>query len=108
VRKVSQYILKDAKSKRKFRDWLRAGLVKYGKESRWMENDEDALCAILFSCLSGRLSTDAGDININSYKVRGRGPRAKEKKIGADNLVVLRIGTNQSTKGFLSSSGKES
>jgi hypothetical protein len=63
--------------------------------------DEDALCEHFFSCMRGTLTTPNGDLTVKSYKTRGRGRGAAEKKLGADGICIVDIATsNTALKGF--------
>jgi len=93
--------LKDSKSKDVLYEWLKKGIINYSKSSRLCWADEDYLCGHFFSSISGTCSFDFGDFKLNSYKLRGRGPSAPEKKIGADGIgIVILKYEDISLKGF--------
>jgi len=63
--------------------------------------DEDALCTMFFETLSGTVMTPAGRIDLDCYKIRGRGPNAPEKASGADGIGIVSICTPTTTlKGY--------
>jgi len=90
---MKKYLLKDSASKNLIYHWLRSGIQHYVSNSRLHWNDEDSLCGHFFSSISGLCSVPTGTLNIRSYKVRGRGPAAREKKLGADGLGLISIKT---------------
>jgi hypothetical protein len=65
----------------------------YAADSRLNWNDEDSLCSSFFKSISGRVSTPTGSLSIRSYKVRGKGPGALERKLGADGIALVHINT---------------
>jgi hypothetical protein len=90
---MQSYMLKDSKSKSLIYDWFRTSMSSYAADSGLNWNDEDSLCAEFFKSISGLLSTPAGDLIIRSYKTRGRGPGAAERKLGADGIALVQINT---------------
>lgn len=98
---MSRYLLKDSDSKRLFVEWLNSMAADYAVDALLKWADEDALCEHFFSCIRGTLTTPTGDLTIKSYKTRGRGPGAAEKKLGADGICIVDIATpNTSLNGF--------
>jgi len=98
---MSRYLLKDSVSKRLFEEWLNSMTANYAIDAMLKWADEDALCEHFFSCIRGTLKTPAGVLTVKSYKTRGRGPGAAEKKLGADGICIVDIvTTNVSLKGF--------
>lgn len=98
---MQKYILKDSGSKTYIYDWLRNGIRNYAIDSRLNWSDEDSLCSCFFKAITGWVSTPAGNLNIRSYKTRGRGPGAPEKKLGADGIALVQINTpNTKLSGF--------
>lgn len=93
--------LKDTKSKADLANWLKSGIRHYARSSRLCWADEDYLCGHFFSSISGNCAFDFGHFNLNSYKLRGRGPSAPEKKIGADGIGIVVLKCKYiSLKGF--------
>jgi len=75
--------------------------------SHWA--DEDSLCGHFFSSISGSCTLDTGEFKIDNLKIRGRGPSAPEKKIGADGLGIIDIAfPDISLKGFFLYQAKKS
>jgi hypothetical protein len=98
---MSRYLLKDSDSKRLFAEWLNYMTASYAIDAMLKWADEDALCEHFFSCIRGTLKTPTGILTVKSYKTRGRGPGAAEKKLGADGICIVDIVTpNISLKGF--------
>jgi len=98
---MSQYLLKDAQSRNIIKDWLAESAREYASRSSYKWKDEDALCEMFFSTLSGTRETPAGRIDIDSYKIRGRGPNAPEKRSGADGIGLVCLCTpTTSLSGF--------
>lgn len=98
---MQRYMLKDSKSKSVIYDWFRSSMSSYAADSGLNWNDEDSLCACFFKSITGWVSTPTGNLNIRSYKTRGRGPGAPEKKIGADGIALVQINTpNTQLSGF--------
>jgi hypothetical protein len=91
---MSDFLLKDSASKVAFKQWLVDALQTYaaGAEGAW--NDEDTLCEHFLRSISGVLNTPTGQLQINRYKTRGRGPGAPEKKLGADIICLVNIQTS--------------
>ena len=99
---MSRYLLKDSESKSLFVDWLTTMTRSYAADAMLKWADEDTLCEHFFSCIRGTLSTPTGDLTVKSYKTRGRGPGAAEKKLGADGICIVNIETpTTSLNGFL-------
>lgn len=92
-RYMSEYLLKDTASKEILRAWLVSAMERYGGEARLKWNDEDTLCEHFFKCLSGQVTMPTGKLEVTSYKTRGRGPGAGEKKLGADGIGLVFINT---------------
>jgi hypothetical protein len=86
---MSRPFLKDSNSKNALYDWLKRGMLRYSTDSMLYWADEDYLCGHFFSSISGACSFDIGKFNVKSYKLRGRGPSAPEKKIGADGIGIV-------------------
>lgn len=98
---MSSYLLKDSESKRMFIEWLNSAAADYAIDAELKWSDEDALCEHFFSCIRGTLSTPTGDLTLKTYKTRGRGPGAAEKKLGADGIGIVNIETpNTLLRGF--------
>lgn len=98
---MTRPFLKDTKSKADLARWLKNGILHYSRGSRYSWNDEDYLCGHFFSSISGDCAFDFGHFNLNSYKLRGRGPSAPEKKIGADGIGIVVLKYDYiSLKGF--------
>lgn len=98
---MSRYLLKDSHSKCLFVEWLNSMAANYAIDAMLKWADEDALCEHFFSCIRGALKTPAGVLTVKSYKTRGRGPGAAEKKLGADGICIVDITTpNTNLKGF--------
>ena len=93
---MTEYLLKNSSSKNQLAAWLDSAVALYSKRSALKWNDEDSLVECLFSAISTTLITDAGRLDIDSYKIRGRGPKAPEKAIGADGIGIVHI-ENDST-----------
>lgn len=75
--------------------------VNYAVDAQLKWADEDALCEHFFSCIRGTLVTPNGNLTVRSYKTRGRGPGATEKKLGADGICIIDIATPSTVlKGF--------
>lgn len=90
---MADFLLKDTKSKDAFKDWLVAAMGAYGAEADLKWEDEDTLTEHFFKSVSGELITTTGKLKISSYKTRGRGPAAAEKKLGADGICIVNIQT---------------
>jgi hypothetical protein len=90
---MSVYLLKDSTSKQRFAEWIKTMTANYSAAAKLKWADEDALCEHFFSCIRGTLSTAAGDLTVASYKVRGRGRGAAEKRLGADGICIVDIFT---------------
>lgn len=90
---VADFLLKDSKSKADFKSWLESALVAYGASADLKWSDEDTLCEHFFSSISGHLKTPTGELRVSSYKTRGRGPGAPEKKLGADGICLVNVAT---------------
>lgn len=106
---MSDYLLKDTESKRLLEEWLRSSMSAYASNSRLKWNDEDSLCEHFFASIGGTLTTPNGVLNLSSYKVRGRGPGAAEKKLGADGIGLVHIRTsNTNLTGFFLFQAKKS
>ncbi len=98
---MSNYILKDTNSKDIVRNWLIGSMKKYAQRSNWAFFDEDSLCEAFLSAVSGNITTPTASFSISGYKVRGRGPNAPEKKLGADGIGIFRLDTAEvSLSGF--------
>jgi hypothetical protein len=98
---MSDFLLKDAVSKAAFKQWLTNGVETYaaGAEKAW--SDEDTLCEHFLGSISGVLHTPTGQLQIDRYKIRGRGPGAPEKKLGTDIICLVNIQTeNALLNGF--------
>jgi len=95
------FLLKDTRSKAEIREWLGRGLEKYAARATLKWNDEDTLCESFVSAIAGSIVTTAGEFSIDSYKVRGRGPQADEKRMGADGIGLVSVRTQTTDlKGF--------
>ena len=106
---MADFLLKDTRSKSDFKLWLESGLVKYGAGADLKWADEDALCEHFFQSIGGDLKTPTGELRVTSYKIRGRGPAAPEKKLGADGIALVNIRTaNASLNGFFLFQAKKS
>jgi hypothetical protein len=98
---MSDYLLKDSVSKEAFGQWVRNGLETYAAGAANVWNDEDTLCEHFLGSISGVLNTSTGQLRIDRYKTRGRGPGAPEKKLGADIICLVNIQTSSaSLNGF--------
>jgi hypothetical protein len=98
---MPKLFLKDSKSKDIIQNWLIAGMSKYSYSSWSYWADEDSLCGHFFSSISGSCNFDSGEFRISNLKLRGRGPSAPEKKIGADGIGILDlVFPDISLKGF--------
>ena len=98
---MSSFLLKDTQSKEKFEKWLIESIVEYAREADLKWGDEDTLCEHFYKAIGGQLTTPTGQLKIASYKTRGRGPAAPEKKLGADGICLVNINTQHaSLKGF--------
>jgi hypothetical protein len=100
---VSGYLLKSAEAQFQIFEWLESSMVNYASEAPHAYADEDSLCETLFRCLGRQpVKTDGGSLQFIGHKVRGRGPAAPEKKLGADGLWIVDIETPEaSLHGFL-------
>jgi hypothetical protein len=93
---VSPYLLKDSASKATVKRWLTEALRRYQARSGLKFRDEDVLTESFFSAISTKLNplaTAAGRLEIDAYKIRGRGPGADEKSIGADGIGLVHVDT---------------
>jgi hypothetical protein len=93
---VSPYLLKDSASKDTVKRWLTEALRRYQARSGLKFRDEDVLTESFFSAISTKLNqlqTAAGRLEIDAYKIRGRGPGADEKPIGADGIGLVHVDT---------------
>ncbi|MFH0783738.1 MAG: hypothetical protein V2B20_17530 [Pseudomonadota bacterium] len=86
---MARPFLKDSKSKDELYEWIKSGILTYSKNSLLCWADEDFLCGHFFSSISGTCSFNFGNFDIKSYKLRGRGPSAPEKVIGADGIGIV-------------------
>jgi len=68
-------------------------MTTYAADAMLKWGDEDTLCEHFFSSIRGSISTPTGVMSIQSYKIRGRGPGAPEKTLGADGIGLVSIAT---------------
>jgi len=88
---VTPYLLKDSGSKNQVKAWLASALGVYAARCPLKWNDEDSLTECFFAAISTTLVTAAGRLDVDAYKIRGRGPRAPENRIGADGIGIVHV-----------------
>lgn len=92
---MSEYLLKDSSAKKAVRNWLEEAITRYANAGRLSWNDEDALTQRFFDAIANpALQTNTGMLQIECYKVRGRGQKAPEHLLGADGLGLVHIETS--------------
>lgn len=98
---MTKPFLKDINSKNQLFTWLTAGMKNYAASSMSCWADEDFLCGHFFSSISGSCTFGLGEFKVGNFKIRGRGPSAPEKKIGADGIGIIDLKyPDISLKGF--------
>ena len=92
---IRHSLLKSSNSKATLSLWLSEKMDNYKSKSMLRWEEEDALCELFFSSISGKYQFDNDIINIDYCKNRGRGPKATEKVLGADGIGLVFIETTE-------------